>query len=270
PLRVVHLARDYTFQNYAQGEDSRWKMDLLSQNVYAITKSTDYDLGNTSSFFTVQAYMLRVLTEARSHFETSQELDRQYALGAMLNTYELISSLCQVSSLSSVLSIMQLAAPVFRRACPDSLQGLINLPTLLATINLSLQYYSTLDVLLGVLTGRPMFFRYDVNFTPETPESLFLLENGPGLRWLYGVPDRLLLTFAKMNALFEDFGPRVRREFVDELEVEIKSLQPIVISSAEPNLFVKRLVVQQCWFLAALLYLYMYRVYAVLIRQILE
>ncbi|KDN34156.1 hypothetical protein RSAG8_12748, partial [Rhizoctonia solani AG-8 WAC10335] len=257
PLRVVQLARDYTFQTYSWGQESRWRSYLLANHVYDITRSTDYDLGNMPSFFAIHTHILRVLTEARSHFETSRELDRQYALGAMLNTYELISSLCQVASLSSVLSIMQLAAPVFRRACPDSLPGLINLPTLLATINIPLQYYCTLDVLLGVLTSRPMFFLYNVEFTPAVPESLSLLEDGPGLRWLYGVPDRLLLTLAKMNALFEEFGSRVPEERIDELEAEIKRLKPIVGPSVESALSIGRMVVQECWFLAALIYLYM-------------
>ncbi|KAH7345474.1 hypothetical protein B0J17DRAFT_640009 [Rhizoctonia solani] len=257
PLRIVHLARDYAFWVYDLGEEARWRSNLLAINVYEISRSADYDLSNVPSLFTIHDFILRVLTEASSHLEASRELDRQYALGAMLNTYELISSLCHVASLSSVLSTMQIAAPVFRRACSDSLQGLINLPTLLTTINLPLQYYGTLDVLLGVLTGRPMFFRYDVEFTPEAPESQFFLEDGPALRWLYGVPDRLVLTFAKMNALFEDFGPRVGKDVVDELEAEIKDIKPIIEASVEPSLSVARLVVQECWFTAALIYLYM-------------
>lgn len=102
-----------------------------------------------------------------------------------------------------------------------------------------------------------MFFRYNVEFPPEAPESLFLLEEGPGLRWMYGVPDRLLLTFAHMNALFEDFGPGVREDITDTLEMEIKWMKPIVGSSTEPIFAVGRMVVQECWLLAALIYLYM-------------
>jgi hypothetical protein len=152
---------------------------------------------------------------------------------------------------------MQVVAPVFRRACPDPLTGLINLPALLSTINLQLQYYGALDVMLSTLTGRPMFFRYNVEFTPDAPESLFLLEDGPSLRWLYGVPDRLLLTLAKMNTLIEDFGPYVEQETVDELEREIKSVVPLVGPSSEPALVLGRITVQECWCLAALIYLHM-------------
>ena len=173
-------------------------------------------------------------------------------------------------------------APIFRRACPDQLEGLVNLPTLFATNIVMLQCYSTLDVFYGVLTGRPMFFRYTVDFTPEVPESLFFLVDAPGLRWAFGLPDRLTMTFARMNGLLEVFGPHVPTQVVSELEAEIKRMKPIVDSSAEPHLFIRRTAVQQSWFLAALIYLYMVcdsisdifrvvsrrcRVYVVVIRQ---
>ena len=106
-----------------------------------------------------------------------------------------------------------------------------------------------------------MFFRYTVDFTPEVPESLFFLVDAPGYRWACGIPDRLLMTLAEMNGLLEDFGPHVPTQVVSELEAEIKRMKPIVESSAEPHLFVRRTAVQQSWFLAALIYLYMVRDY---------
>ncbi|CEL61370.1 hypothetical protein RSOLAG1IB_09973 [Rhizoctonia solani AG-1 IB] len=257
PMRVTDLSRDYIIEHYKIGYASRWKMDLLSNNAYAITRSTNYDLGDTPSFFTIQSVVLRKLTETASQIKTVRESDRLHALEAMRYTYELVTSLCKVGSLSCVLSVMQVVAPVFRRACPDPLTGLINLPALLSTINLQLQYYGALDVMLSTLTGRPMFFRYNVEFTPDAPESLFLLEDGPSLRWLYGVPDRLLLTLAKMNTLIEDFGPYAEQETVDELEREIKSVVPLVDPSSEPTLVLGRITVQECWCLAALIYLHM-------------
>ncbi|KAJ1310627.1 hypothetical protein OPQ81_009156 [Rhizoctonia solani] len=239
------------------GEDSRWTLTLLARNSYEITQSADYDPGNSPNFSMTEVALRHRLTEAGTQIQTSRELDMQYALGRMNFTFEFLSSLCKVGSLSSVLSIMQLAAPVFRRACPDSLESFINLPALFKTMLVTLQYYSTLDVLLGVLTGRPTLFRYNVEFTPDVPESLFSLEDAPGIRWAYGVPDRLILTFAQMNALFEDFGSHVSQEVVDSLEAHIGNMKPILAPSTEPLLSVARMVVQQCWFLAALIYLYM-------------
>ncbi|KAF8761494.1 hypothetical protein RHS01_01308 [Rhizoctonia solani] len=205
-VRIAHLAKDYIIENYKSGEVSRRKMNLLASNAYAITGSTEYDLANVPSFFMIQSCVLITLAEAASRVQASRELDEQYALEAMQNTYE---------------------------------------------------YYATFDIILGVLTCRPTFFRYDVEFTPQAPETLFTLENGPGLRWLYGIPNRLIFTFAKMSALLEDFGPCIGTEIVDKLEREIRDIVPIIVPSTEPAIAIGQMAVQECWCLAALIYLYM-------------
>ncbi|CAE6449884.1 unnamed protein product [Rhizoctonia solani] len=114
-----------------------------------------------------------------------------------------------------------------------------------------------MDVLLSILTVRPMFFRYTVRFTPEAPESLFSRGGLPSLRCMFGIPDRLVMTFAHMNGLFEDFGSYVPKHMTDELEQDIKRMKPILRVSTEPFLMIGRMVVQQAWFQAALIYLYM-------------
>ncbi|CUA67892.1 hypothetical protein RSOLAG22IIIB_07583 [Rhizoctonia solani] len=114
-----------------------------------------------------------------------------------------------------------------------------------------------MDTLLSMLTVRPMFFRYTVRFTPEVPESLFDQAEGCTLRHTFGIPDRLIMMFAYMNGLFEDFGSYVPQHMADELEQDIKRMKPVIKVSAEPFLTIGRMVVQQAWFQAALIYLYM-------------
>ncbi|KDN46943.1 hypothetical protein RSAG8_04020, partial [Rhizoctonia solani AG-8 WAC10335] len=257
PLRIVYLARNDVFRGYVLGEEYRQIMNLMANNVYEITRSAEYGPAESSSFLMLEVILRRRLTQAGARVATSRGLNRQCAVEAMLFTNLLISLLCKVGSLSNLLGCARLAAPIFRRACPDPLEGLVNLPILFARTNTSLQFYSTVDVLLGVLTSRPMFFRYAVDFTPEVPESLFFLEDGPGWRWLHGVPDRLMMTFAQMNGLLEDFGPCVSQQVTEELEEEIKRMKPIIGANRKALLFVGRMVVQRCWLLAALIYLYM-------------
>ncbi|CUA76464.1 hypothetical protein RSOLAG22IIIB_12308 [Rhizoctonia solani] len=132
---------------------------------------------------------------------------------------------------------MQLAAPIFRHPI--------------------FCFYIMMDALLSMLTVRPMFFRYTVRFTPEAPEPLFSRADVPSLRCTFGVPDRLVMTFAHMNGLFEDFGSYVPKHMTDELEQDIKRMTPIVGVSTEPFFTIGRMVVQQAWFQAALIYLYM-------------
>ncbi|KAH7334756.1 hypothetical protein B0J17DRAFT_89162 [Rhizoctonia solani] len=159
--------------------------------------------------------------------------------------------------LSNILSLMQLGAPVFRRACPGAREELVHLPSLLLQNNLSLRYYSTFDILMSVITNRPMFFRYNVSFTPELPESKMHIQDYLGMQWFYGVPDRLIVTLARMNALREDYGDCVDPAIIRELELEIGSFRPILGKLDEPMLAVSKLVVQECWRQAALIYLYM-------------
>ncbi|CAE6437067.1 unnamed protein product [Rhizoctonia solani] len=257
PLRVADIFRNDISHSYVLGEDYRQLMNLLAVTVYDVTRSSDYDPVNSPSSFMSEVILRRRLGEAGARVETSRDRDRRLAQDAMLKTCEFIAGLCNIGSLSRILSFMQFTAPIFRRACPGPLDELANLPALLVSMVAPLQFFSTFDVLLGALTGRPMFFRYAVNFSPELPEALFLLENGPGMRWKYGFPDRLLLTLGKMNGLYEDFGPNVPIQLVDELEEEIKRTQPIVSDMDSPVLAMGRMVVQECWILAALIYLYM-------------
>jgi hypothetical protein len=164
---------------------------------------------------------------------------------------------CRLLPLSSILAIMQAGAPIFRRACPDPPEVLVHLPSILLNINVSLRYYASMDVLFSVITGRPMFFRYDVAYTSKITESMMHVENHTGLRWLYGIPDQLTVTLARMNALREDFGVFVGEAYIRELEAEIASFKVIVGYSGGTTLAAARIVVQECWRQAAYIYLYM-------------
>ncbi|KAG8680902.1 hypothetical protein FRC11_001836, partial [Ceratobasidium sp. 423] len=170
-----------------------------------------------------------------------------------------ISTLFKVGSLASILNVMSLYAPIFRRACPEPSDGLVNLPRRLTAMEVHLKYYSTLDVLQSVITHRPMFFRYDLDYPSPQEEALIKSDHGPGLRWLYGVPDQLVITLARMNTLFEDYGNHVDPERIQDLEQEIQDCALIVDTGPgiNPTLIIGRATVQQSWKMAATIYLYM-------------
>ncbi|CAE6495350.1 unnamed protein product [Rhizoctonia solani] len=180
----------------------------------------------------------------------------------MESCHEFISITSKVGSLANVLKIMDLYAPVFRRACPEPSDKFVNLPQKLTStglLDLNLKYYATFDVIQSVITHRPMFFRYNLDFISPQDEELLDAENGPGLRWLIGVPDRLVFVLGKMNNLFEDYGNHVDPGMVRELEEDIEACKPIIFSNQEddPNLVLGRLVVQESWRLLGYVYLYM-------------
>lgn len=275
PLRVVQTAKRYVFANYENSEESRWRMMLIANVVQGAAQSTEQTLDISAKLVALVARMTQNFELVASYQAPSRAVDMANAQRALDHSYEvsrqracvtgtdgspqLISMLCKFASLSNVFTIVQAAAPVFRRACPDSPEELINLPSLMTGTNLSLQYYAMLDILLSAMTGRPMFFEYNVTFTPQIDKSVFSLEDGPGLRWLYGVPDRLVITLARMNTLLEAFGSHVDPRTVKELEAEIGDFEPVVSASVDPVLTIRRLVVQECWRQAGFIYLYMVR-----------
>ncbi|KAJ1310631.1 hypothetical protein OPQ81_009160 [Rhizoctonia solani] len=257
PLRGIPTAKDNILQGFARGGETMWRIMLLANIVWQVAGPTPGDIDNPPYLSALYSHITQRLDTARTHFESSREMDRCYALGAMEQTYELISIVCKIGSLVDIVNLMQRAAPVFRRACPDPPEKLVNLPSLLTTIDISLQSYATHDIILSMITQRPMFFRFDVAYPPHLSESSFHAEDGPGLRWLYGIPDWLMIILARMNTMLEDYGSCLDPLVATALEEEIRSKRTIVAGGVDPSLSMGRIVVQESWRLAALIYLFM-------------
>ncbi|KAF8680023.1 hypothetical protein RHS04_04864 [Rhizoctonia solani] len=253
PARIIQITQGYILRGYSFGNESRQTMIFISNAALAISKSTAYEL---TGFSIVYQRLVDAVSAAR---QNAKEVTAIEAMQVMEYSHEFISTLCIVGSLVSVLHVMDLYAPIFRRACPEPDDRLVNLPRTLTTITIHLQYFVTLDVLLSIITRRPMFFRYDLTFLSPEDEELLNMSDGPGLRWLYGVPDRLMVTLAKMNTFLEDFGSLLERDRVKELEEEIRAFNSIVLPNKgmDPSLGLARTVVQESWRLAAYVYLYM-------------
>ncbi|KAG8757605.1 hypothetical protein FRC11_004432 [Ceratobasidium sp. 423] len=253
PTRVISCARDI-IRSHSFGGEPLQRMMLVADTVSAVSKSTDYEL---TSLTTLYKQVVNRTLEARA----CSELTREEAMEAMDYCDVLICLTCKMGSLAGILNILDLCAPVFRRACPELDNELVNLPQRLTSIEVNLKYFATFDVLQGVLTHRPMLFRYDLNFLSPRHEELLNADDGPGLRWLIGVPDRLVFIFAKMNTLLEDFENCMDSdlEMVKELERDIEACEPVISSDTgeDPALKVGRVVVQQSWQLAGYVYLYM-------------
>ncbi|KEP49940.1 fungal-specific transcription factor domain protein [Rhizoctonia solani 123E] len=251
PTRVIPLVKESIVRGYTSGPEAHHRMLLIANTLSAVSKSTDYDV---DLFMALYSAVSKDVAGARAQ----SNLTREMAVAAMESSYELITIACKICSLASVLNMMDFYAPVFRRACPESGEELVNLPKALIAIEIHLKLFATLDVLLSVITSRPMFFRYNLEFSSPREEDLLNSEDSPGLRWLYGVPDRLVVTLARINTLYEGFGNSVDRETVRDLEKEIAACALVVSSvTLDPVLKLGRMVVQECWRLVASVYLYM-------------
>ncbi|EUC54349.1 fungal zn(2)-cys(6) binuclear cluster domain protein, putative [Rhizoctonia solani AG-3 Rhs1AP] len=249
PVVARHILRSRSFD-----PQTRQIMLLIFNTSLAISRTKDYSL---PQFTTLQRQIDR--SPARDPSPRRYGVTRELALATMEHSHQFISMLFKVGSFASVLSVMDLYAPVFRRACPECSEGLVNLRRCLTTLDVQLKYYASLDDLLSLITHRPMFLRYTLDFLSPQEEPIMKSNKGTGLRWMYGVPDQLMFTLAKMNGLFEDFGNRVDPETIQELEQEIAACRPVVSigSGEDPIMNLGRIMVQEAWTMAARVYLYM-------------
>ncbi|KEP46455.1 putative fungal zn(2)-cys(6) binuclear cluster domain protein [Rhizoctonia solani 123E] len=169
-------------------------MLLISNTYLAISRTTDYNL---PQFATLQKQSIDRVREARARDDT--ELTRELALATMEHSHQVKLS-----------------------------EELVNLRQCLTALDVQLKYYACSDVLQSLITHRPMFLRYTLDFLSPQADHIMKSNKGTGLMRMYGVPDQLMFTLAKMNGLFEDFRNRVEPETIQELKQELAACRPVV------------------------------------------
>ncbi|KAG8705385.1 hypothetical protein FRC11_009083 [Ceratobasidium sp. 423] len=230
PLKLVYPTKECVIMKFASSQESRTKIILIA-NAMSMLRRTRNPRG--VSLVSMLASQVR---EAVSMFKSKSRImpgsEQQDARAALEHIVEIIGVQLYSSSLSTVIRLLEDTAPVFRSACPEPLTQLVSLP----------------DLLLGpITTGRPMFFRYDVEFSLDLCERMIQRKVNFGLTWMHGMPDELVLLFAWMNNLREEaqLGTPIREEIIVRLEDDIKDLQIVPGKTADPMLKVARLVVQE-------------------------
>ncbi|CAE6481142.1 unnamed protein product [Rhizoctonia solani] len=254
PARIAFVLREAMSQRHWPEEETHERVVLVADTMAVVSKSTNYDL---TTFIRLYQYASNRLQAARLSLK-QDSLTRQAAIEVMNIFHVLTCITCKVGSLITVLNMMDMYAPVFRRACSESSKELANLPRILMAPEIDLKYFATLDVLLGAITRRPMFFRYDLDFYSSEVEGLIDSDYGPGLRWSHGLPDRLTVVLAKFNTMLEQ-AVTLNSGQVEELEADIDKCEAIIAPESElnPDLMIGRITVQEVWKYAAHIYLLM-------------
>ncbi|KAF8675707.1 hypothetical protein RHS04_06601 [Rhizoctonia solani] len=257
PLNLVYPTKECVVWKFGSSQESRTKIILIANAMSMLRRTRNPRGVSLVSMLASQVYETICIFKSKSRITPASE--QQYAQAALDHIVEIIGVQLYSSPLSSVIRLLEDTAPVFRAACPDPPTQLVNLPDLLLGPWVHLRYFAVTDVTLSITTGRPMFFRYDIEFSLELCERMVQRKVNFGLTWMHGMPDQLVVLFAWMNSLREEaqIGTPIRTEVITRIEQDIKRLKIVPSKAADPMLKVGRFVVQECWRQAAYIYLYM-------------
>ncbi|KAF8752122.1 26S proteasome subunit RPN7 [Rhizoctonia solani] len=229
PSRIAYQLRDNILARFSSSQASRNRVILIANAITAIGRDAKFTIRSTS--------IVAILYD-----------EAQQSIAHML--------LLQCWSLGprNLMGLMHAAAPVFRRACPEPPEQLVSLPRILLESAFHHRQFAESDVLLTLVSGRSMFFKYDVSFSEETWDRI---AREDGLQWLRGLPGQFLVLLAWINGLCEEFGTNVDPQILAEIETRIRSARFAPGVSSDPILTVRRLAVKECWRQTVFVYLYM-------------
>ncbi|KAF8717253.1 hypothetical protein RHS02_09713, partial [Rhizoctonia solani] len=255
PKNVVHVIREVVIAQFSSSQEIRTRVILLSNVFGALGKSPVLN----SKIRSVVTYLSSEAHQSIARFtsgkpNTQREVDMMNALKSIDLMMEVILLRRFGGSISTIVGLMEAAAPVFQRACPDPPGHLINLPSILISPSINLRHYAETDIMTATLLARPMFIRYNVVYTPEINE-LFTAQQA-GLHWLHGIPDQLIILLAWINMLYADFGANVDPLLVSQIEMEVEKVKITPSTSDDPVYTIRRFAVQECWRLVVYIHLY--------------
>ncbi|CAE6509893.1 unnamed protein product [Rhizoctonia solani] len=255
PKNVVHVIREGVIAQFSSSQDTRTRMILLSNVFGALGKSPVLN----SKVRSVVTYLSAEAHQSIVRFTSTEpaplrEIDMMNALKSIDLMMEVILLRRFGGSMSSIIGLMEAASPVFRRACPEPLGQLVNLPNILVSPSINLRHYAETDIMNATLLARPMFLRYDILYTPEINEQF--AGQQAGLHWLHGIPDQLIILLAWINTLHEDLGTDVDPLLISQIEMEVERVKITPSTSDDPLYTIRRFAVQECWRLVVYIHLY--------------
>ncbi|CAE6482253.1 unnamed protein product [Rhizoctonia solani] len=256
PSKAANPMKDTIIAQFMRSPDERPKMILLANVVGSLGRSLRYDarVSQLVDYLRTEAYgnIAKFLSDQPAD---ERERDRQKTRGSMLNLLQVILIQRYSKPMLTIVKLMEAAAPIFRRACPEPLDQYPNLPNAVMSASVNIRHFATTDIIVSITTGRPMFFRYDTSYSPQILE---MIKDGRyGMQWLHGIADQYIVILAHINVLFEEFGTKASMEHVAEIENQISEVGSFTERSADPVSTVWRYTVRECWKMTMYIYLYM-------------
>ncbi|CAE6473320.1 unnamed protein product [Rhizoctonia solani] len=257
PLRAASRTRNYVIRHFAESAQSRSRTILIANIFRSIATNPIFDLSYLPKLSALRTTIHTSLKAASNRTTNpSREIQNRESIRALEQTLEMFSA-SRYEPLYICLQLMREAAPVFRCACPEPMNQLVHLPSILLHPNANMRHYPVMDVYFSIVTGLPTNLTYDTSLRSPVDTSVLYIDNHLGLSWLYGQPDSITLILARTNSLYQEFGASVNSNIIEEIEKDIQRFKAVSGSSPDPSLLVMRLVVQECWRQVAYIYLYM-------------
>ncbi|CAE6411847.1 hypothetical protein ACGC1H_003165 [Rhizoctonia solani] len=256
PLKIAHAMREQIVAQFSS-ENTRTRTILIANVMDMFARNLVIDGARQ---FIVDQLVSDGRQSGSSFMATSPSasmLDRHNATRTLDSMLEVFSLQIFTQSLADCIQSLDYAAPIFRRACPEPPGQPVNLANLVLESNISLQYFANLDIIHSVTTGRPTYFQYEVPFSLQLCEQAYWLQEGYSLQWQLGFPVQFVLLFAFIGSLCETPGASNNPELIAWIETNLSQIQIAIDVSGDPLLRIGRMVVQECWRFAVLIYLYM-------------
>ncbi|KAL5641825.1 hypothetical protein ACGC1H_002048 [Rhizoctonia solani] len=257
PLKLVYTMRDQVIAHFSS-ETTRTRTILIANVMDMFAKKLAVDDTRKSI---LNQLILNVQQSGVCFTATPPsfvpDLDRQNAMHTLEGMLEIFSLQIATQSISACIQSLDYAAPIFRRACSEPPEQPVNIANILLQSNLNLRNFAIFDIIQSITTGRPTYIRYEVPFSLELCKRIYQMQDSIGLRWLHGFPDQFILLFAWIISMCEIRGASDNVELVTWIETNLPQIKIALDESGDPLLRIGRMVVQECWRFAVLIFLYM-------------
>ncbi|CAE6517582.1 unnamed protein product [Rhizoctonia solani] len=257
PHQLLRPTKDAIINQVSRFPTSRPRIFLIAQLMRSLTKSRILDTGGRRVYKQLEAAVWRNLHNFIPGGEPQGE-DRERACMALDNTMEFISLQMNCAPLSVMLNLLQTAAPIFLAACPPPHPPVMS--DILLDLTINLKHFIAADIATSITTGRPLLCRYHVPWSLDFCNQFMNKLGNRGSQGILGIPDQLILLFVYMNNLKEDAnatGTTVDPGLIEQIEKDARSVEIPLYESEDPLLLVGRMVVQECWREAMIIYLHM-------------
>ncbi|CAE6426453.1 unnamed protein product [Rhizoctonia solani] len=258
PDRAANPFRESIINQFMRSPGERSRMILLANAIGSLGKSIRPGPKTASlvTYLRTEAYQ-NINKFISDQPASEREVDMQNALVALDLMMEVVLIQRYSNSMSTIMLLMQAAAPIFRRACPEPLDQYVNLPRAVLSPAMNIRHFATTDIIISITTGRPMLFRYDTAYPPDILEQM--LDGRYGLQWLHGIADQYIVILARINVLSEELelGAPINSQCVAEIEEQIREVDTTTERSNDPVATIWKFTVRECWRLTMFVYLYM-------------